>query len=294
MAMERIKRALELAREERARAARERGEPAVPLGTGLVTSGIDTSVRDGAEDTAGIEPPPAREPSKPLRSIEVNLESLREAHLLRPGMVGQAAHAFRLLRTQVVQRMRQRGWNALGVISPTPDDGKTFTAINLAIAIAADVDASALLVDLDLRAPRIHKRFGFKPEVGIDDCLRREASIADALVRVEGYSGLLLLPVRRPVEHSSELITSIYAQQLFEDLKKRYPDRTVVFDLPPVLATDDALAFLPQCDAALMVVGDGRTNREDLKRAMELLRETPVLGTVLNGSKSERSAEYAY
>jgi Mrp family chromosome partitioning ATPase len=96
------------------------------------------------------------------------------------------------------------------------------------------------------------------------------------------------------VEHSSELISGAGARALFREIKERYANRIVIYDLPPVLATDDAISFLPQVDAALMVVGDGRTHREDLLRCLELLRDTPILGTVLNGSRRERSAEYAY
>jgi protein-tyrosine kinase len=228
------------------------------------------------------------------RTVPVSEQVLLESRLLLPGMVGDAAHGFRLLRTQVLQRMQARGWNTLAVLSAGPDEGKTFTAINLAIAIAAHRDSTALLVDLDLRFPRLHRRFGFLPAIGIEDCLRGEAQLAEALVALEGFPGLMLLPARGPVAHSSELISGAGARMLFRSIKERYPNRIVIYDLPPVLATDDAISFLPQVDAGLMVIGDGRTHREDLARCLEMLRATPILGTVLNGSRRERSAEYAY
>jgi Mrp family chromosome partitioning ATPase len=228
------------------------------------------------------------------RTLGVSEKTLQESRLLLPGMVGDASHGFRLLRTQVLQRMRQRGWNTLAILSPGPDEGKTFTAINLAIAIAADPDSTVLLVDLDLRFPRLYRRFGFLPTVGVEDCLRGEAQLSEAIVAIDGYPGMMVLPARGPVEHSSELISSSQARAFFRAIKERYPNRIIVFDLPPLLATDDALSFLPQVDAALMVIGEGRTHREDLLRCLELLRDTPVLGTVLNGSRGERSAEYAY
>jgi Mrp family chromosome partitioning ATPase len=193
-----------------------------------------------------------------------------------------------------LQRLQQRGWNTLAVLSPGPDEGKTFTAINLAIAIAAQPDSTALLVDLDLRFPRHYRRLGFLPKVGIEDCLRGDAELSEAIVAVEGYPGLMLLPARGPVEHSSELIGGASARTLFREIKGRYANRIVIYDLPPVLATDDALSFIPQVDAVLLVVGEGRTRREDLLRCLELLRDTPIVGTVLNGSRRERSAEYAY
>jgi Mrp family chromosome partitioning ATPase len=283
--VERIKRAMELARQER--------ENAVQAAPGSL-------LRETIPGPEAIKPAPVA-PATPdgeqgdvSRIIGVSERTLQESRLLLPGMVGDAAHGFRLLRTQVLQRMRQRGWNSLAVLSPGPDEGKTFTAINLAIAIAADPDSTALLVDLDLRFPRLYRRFGFLPTVGVEDCLRGEAALSDAIVAVEGYPGMMLLPARGAVEHSSELISGAGARTFFRAIKDRYPNRIVIYDLPPVLATDDALSFVPQVDAALMVIGEGRTHREDLLRCLELLRDTPVLGTVLNGSRRERSAEYAY
>jgi Mrp family chromosome partitioning ATPase len=287
--VERIKRALELARQERESATAGTTAEARPDETSAAASEVPVPASSAASVASA-----AGAASDAQRTIAVNEHTLQEARLLLPGMVGDASHGFRILRTQVLQRMLKRGWNTLAVLSPGPDEGKTFTAINLAIAIAAHRDSTALLVDLDLRFPRIHRRLGFLPAVGIEDCLRGEAQLPDALVAVEGYPGLMLLPARGQVEHSSELISSASARALFRKIKDRYTNRIVIYDLPPVLATDDAISFMPQVDAALMVVGDGRTRREDLLRCLELLRGTPILGTVLNGSRSERSAEYAY
>jgi protein-tyrosine kinase len=274
--LERIKRALELAKAER--------EQAIKSG----------SAAAGRARLQAPAPVPASEPELRYRTIPLNEPSLREANLLLPGMAGQAAHSFKMLRTQVMRRLRQHGWNSLAVMSAAPDEGKTFTAINLAIAVAADHDARVLLVDLDLRAPRLYRRFGFEPTVGVEDCLRGEAKLEDAMMNLEGYPGLLLLPARQAVEHSSELITSLRAREIFRDIKQRDTSRIVIFDLPPVLGSDDALAFAPQVDAALVVVGDNVTKREELERCFELMRDIPVLGTVLNGSRTERSAAYAY
>jgi protein-tyrosine kinase len=207
---------------------------------------------------------------------------------------GQAGPAFKMLRTQVLQRLHQRGWNTLAVISPTPDDGKTFTAINLAIAIAGDTHHTALLVDFDLRNPSVHQRFGIQPDVGVEQCLRGEAAVFDALQSPQGYNKLLLLPARAPVSNSSDLLCSEHARRIVRELKDDSPNRIVLFDLPPVLGADDALAFAPQIDAALVVVGEEHTRREDLLRCFEILREIPIIGTVLNGSRTDASRAYAY
>jgi len=207
---------------------------------------------------------------------------------------GPAGPAFKMLRTQVLQRLRQHGWNTLAVISPSPKDGKTFTAINLAIAIAGDTNHTTLLVDFDLRNPSVHQRFGIRPEVGVEQCLRGEAAVAEALINPQGFPKLLLLPAREPVSDSSNLLSSERTRQLIRELKERYPNRVVLFDLPPVLGADDALAFAPQVDAALVVVGEEHTRREDLLRCFEIMRNIPVIGTVLNGSRTDASFAYAY
>jgi len=278
--MERIKRALERAKAER--------ESVLGQTTPVVAS--------AAPALAAVEThaaPPGAMATR-TRTQPINLALMREGGLLLPGMVGAAAHSFKMLRTQVMQRMKSRGWNTLAVMSAAPDEGKTFVATNLAIAIAADPDSTALLVDLDLRAPRLHRRFGFEPDAGVEDCLRGEAELAAALVNPEGYSDLLLLPARGPVEHSSELLASSRARSLIREVKERYTNRVVIYDLPPMLGSDDALTFAPQVDAVLVVVGDERTKREELLRCFELIREIPVVGTVLNGSRRERSSAYAY
>jgi Mrp family chromosome partitioning ATPase len=204
------------------------------------------------------------------------------------------AAAYKMLRTRVLQKMHEHGWNTLAIMSPTPEDGKTFTAINLAIAIASDTTHTTLLVDFDLRKPSVARRFGFEPEYGVDDCLHGRIGIAGALVAPSGYDKLVLLPARQPQQRSSELLTSERAVKLVKEIKDRYSNRIVLFDLPPVLGADDALAFTPLVDCALMVVGASHTRRDDLARSLEIMHKIPIIGTVLNGSRTERSAGYIY
>jgi protein-tyrosine kinase len=258
--------------------------------------------RDGKLIGAIAPPPEPPAPANTLdtlivahsRVVSVEPAVLRANRIMAPDASGPAGHSFKMLRTQVLQRLRQRGWNTLAVISPTPKDGKTFTAINLAIAIAGDTNHTTLLVDFDLRNPSVHKRFGIDPEISVDQCLRGEASVASALINPLGYSKLLLLPARSPVSNSSDLLSSDYTRRAIREIKERYPNRVVLFDLPPVLGADDALAFAPQVDAALVVVGEERTRREDLQRCFEIMRDIPIIGTVLNGSRTDASLAYAY
>jgi Mrp family chromosome partitioning ATPase len=277
--MERLKKALELARAERDRrrftAAATSGDPSVAAANAPVNT----------QDTVVLSR---------TRVVALELSVLRANGVMPADASGPAGHAFKMLRTQVLQRLRSRGWNTLAVLSPTPKDGKTFTAINLAIAIAGDTNHSTLLVDLDLRNPNVHKRFGIQPEIGVEQCLRGEAAVSEALINPQGYPKLVLLPAREPVSNSSDLLSSERTRSVIREVKERYPNRVVLFDLPPVLGADDALAFAPQVDAALVVVGEEHTRREDLLRCFEILRDIPVIGTVLNGSRTDASLAYAY
>src|SRR5262249_44780487 len=156
-------------------------------------------------------------------------------------------------------------------------------------------NVTSLLVDLDMRRASIHQRFGIEPRFGVAECLQGQVDLSQVLVHPEGYERLLIMPGSpRPVQNSSELLCSEHAQAVFKDIKTRYHNRIVLYDLPPVLGADDALSFMPQVDAALVVVGDGKTNREDLLRLFELLRNVPVIGTVLNGSRGDPARAYAY
>jgi protein-tyrosine kinase len=207
---------------------------------------------------------------------------LEKQHILPPGAGGTFGAPYKLLRTQVLQRLDQMRANTLAVMSATTGGGNTLTAINLAIAVAAELGRTALLVDLNLRNPGVHTRMGFEPVLGVEDCLTGGKSLQEVIVRVSGYERLAVLPARSAVDQSSELLSSDAATQLIRELRGRYENRVLIFDLPPVLASDDALAFSRAVQAGLLVVSDGRTQRTELEKTMRLLGELPIVGTVLN------------
>jgi protein-tyrosine kinase len=226
------------------------------------------------------------------RVVEVHPAVLERERILPPGAGGPNGGAYKMLRTQVLRRLDELNANSLAVIGSAAGTGKTLTALNLAIAIAADLDRTALLVDLDLRKPSVHRKLGIDCRVGIDDCLRRGQPLKDAMLRLVGYERLVILPARERCEDSSELLASQRTQECIREMRLRYKDRILIFDLPPVLQADDALAFSRHVQAALLVVGEGRTQRADVSRTIELLRSLPILGTVLNGTRESIDGYY--
>lgn len=202
-----------------------------------------------------------------------------------------ATRAFKMLRTQVLQRLTMNGWNALAITSPGPNQGKTLTAVNLAVALAREVSHTVLLVDVDFTRPAVHRYFNHTPEHGIVDYLLHDVPLNRILFN-PGFDRLVVLPATGSLGSSSELLGSPKMRTLVEELKSRYPERIVLFDLPPVLSVDDALAFAPYVDAALLVVEENSTRRDELLRAVDLLQSTRLLGTVLNKSSQPISAAY--
>ena len=218
-------------------------------------------------------------------------EALRQRRVVFPDEQSLAGDAYRMLRTQLLQRVRQRGSRVIGIASPADGDGKTLTAVNLALALAAEPNQTILLVDMDLRRPSVAKLLGIPEPRGVESVLRGEIGVDEALWRPEGRDRLAVLPSAALEGSSSELLAGERTRAFLLEIRSRYADRLVILDLPPVLLTDDVLTLAPSLDGVLLVIAEQRTRREDLQRAQSLLADVPQLGTVLNrATRSERRA----
>jgi Mrp family chromosome partitioning ATPase len=224
--------------------------------------------------------------------VQFTEEARDNARILPPGAAGSHGAPYKMLRTQVLRRLDQLGANTLGVMSAQAAEGKTLTAINLAIAIAADPARTVLLVDFDLRNPNVAQRFGHHPSVGVEDCLRQRRPVQEAMFKVSGYERLTILPARERTEYSSELLMSPSTADVVAEMRARYANRIIIFDVPPVLLADDALAFARYMQAGLLVIGEGKARRDDVTRTFQLLHDLPFVGTVLNGSREPQRTSY--
>jgi Mrp family chromosome partitioning ATPase len=209
-----------------------------------------------------------------------------ERNKIMPALEDKAAiTAYKVLRTRVLQRLRANNWRTFIVTATDSGEGKTLTASNLAMSIARDVNQSVFLVDLDLQRPSIAKYFGLDVKMGIGEYLKGEADIEDILYRPEGMERIVIVPSSGPVENASELIGSPRMKEFMRWLGERTTPPLAIFDMPPVLACDDVLAFLPSVDAVLFVVAEEGAERNRLARALDMLGEFNLLGAVLNKSK---------
>ncbi len=227
------------------------------------------------------------------RTVRLSQDELREKRIITEYEQGDFADAYKILRTRVLHVMRANGWNALGVTSCGPNEGKTLTAINLSIGLAMEENQTVLLVDMDLRRPSVHTAFGIRQSKGLSDCLVEDIPLQSVLVH-PGISRLVVLPSTRPLYKSSEMVSSPRMVKLVQEIKTRYPSRLVVFDMPPILASDDVIAFSPYIDAVLLVVEAGKTQIEELGRATELLKKVNLIGSVLNKSTEAVPGAYYY
>lgn len=223
--------------------------------------------------------------------VKLDLNHLDKNRIIALNERDPRTSIFDSLRTQVIQKMEENNWRTLAIISPTPGCGKTSIAINLAISIAEQPQKTAILVDFDLRRPRVASYLGLKVEKSMNDFLQDNAELQDILVN-PSVPRLVVLPTNRPVNKSSEMLASSKISNLIKELKGRYDSRIVIIDLPPMLNSDDAMVVLQQVDCALMVVGNGLVNEADINESMRLLAKTNLLGIVINKAEDVQVRDY--
>jgi capsular exopolysaccharide synthesis family protein len=266
--MERIKQAIELARKARGGAGLMAGR-SVPS-VGAVAPGGNGSLLGPINYTT-------------TRTFQVAPKVLREHRVVAGFEPCDFTEAFKILATRVSLLMRENGWRTLGVTSADTNEGKSLVAVNLAISLAMEHQQTALLVDADLRQPAVREYFGLPAGPGLCDHLVNRTPIEELFVN-PGIDRFVLLPGGAPHLHSAEMLGSQHMARLVTELRDRYPSRTIVFDLPPLLGAADVLAFGPHIEAVLLVVEEGKTARDHVRRAAELLRPAHLIGTVLNKS----------
>lgn len=242
-------------------------------------AGGASGVKSGTPILSKVPPPIVYSKT---RVIEVSEDLLRRQRIVAAFDHGPFVEGYKLLRTQVLHRLRENGWNMLGITSPNEREGKTLTAVNLGVSLAMETNQTVLLVDADLRKPGIHQLFGIDRAKGLADVLLDELPVEDTLIH-PNIGRFVLLPGGRAVPRSAETLTSPRMAALVEELKHRYQSRIVLFDLPPVLTSADVLAFGPFLDALLLVTSEGMTSRHDIEDSIVRLKgAVPILGTVLN------------
>ena len=218
---------------------------------------------------------------KQTRVVHLNPQHLERNRIISFSKSDARTISFDRLRTQVLRTMRDYGWRTLAITSPTGGCGKTTVALNLALSIAHQTEQTVLLADFDLRDPQIAEYLGLPEAASLVDYLNGDIPLSQVFVN-PGIPRLTLLPNHKAVLNATETLMTKKMQNMVVDIRNRYESRMVIFDLPPLLTTDDALAFLPQVDCVLLVVASGQTSKSEVKDSVRLLQNNYVLGSVLN------------
>ena len=256
-----------------------------------------TTMATGAE-TSGLEIPApaptssAASPAQPgqlgispvylkSRAVRLSADTLEDNRCVAFSGDATEIEQFRLIRTQILQRTEGRGGVTVMVTSALPREGKTLIAVNLALTFAKECNQTALLVDCDLRQQAVHTTLGFSGAQGLVDYLVHDCPIPDLMVW-PGIEKLTVISGGRTLTGSTELLGCPRMRDLVADLKRRYPERYVFFDVPSLLTSADPLTFAPLVDFIVLVVRAGKTAVPDINRALRMLPREKILGLVLN------------
>lgn len=274
-------------------------EPAIPEAS-LIKKVVE---RAAAQPAATQVPPPA-----PIaegignHQITISNHKLKQMGMISiDGERSQIAEEYRLIKRPLLMNAFGQGaapvrnGNMIMVTSSLPGEGKTFCSINLAISIAMEFDRTVLLVDADVAKPSVLRYLGVKAERGLLDVLRDEKlNIGDVLIKTN-VENLSILPAGRTYKQATELLASEAMTSLIREIANRYPDRIVIFDSPPLLATSEASVLASHMGQIVMVIEAEKTPQEAVKEAIARIETVcDVIGTVLNKATPILGTDYYY
>ena len=237
------------------------------------------------------------ESSKPVyadsRAVKLNNGHLDSERCFTPELDIPDIENYKIIRTKIQQQAKLKGWNTFMITSTLPGEGKTHTAVNLAMVFAKAYNQTVLLVDCDLRRQCIHERMGFASKTNIVDHLIDDVPMNDIIVW-PGIERLTVISGDRTIADSTEILGSAKMKTLVEDMKLRYKDRCLLFDVPPLLSGADAISFAALVDGIIVVVEARRTSMRDLESAVAMIPEDKFLGFILNKEKISNKKKYGY
>jgi protein-tyrosine kinase len=253
----------------------------------------DVEVESGKEDTAGRQKISSTDPPNP-DTVKI-LGRLRERGMLVPGskLSGENKNEYRRIKRPLLSNafgktapLVDHG-NLIMVTSSVTGEGKTYMAVNLALAVAQERDHTVLLVDCDVTKQGASRLLGVeKRRPDFTDLLASEtSSVADALLRTD-VPGLVLLPAGRPHEFITEMIASQRMARLVKELGSRYSDRLLIFDAPPLLATPETQVLAGLVGQVVFVIEAGKTPHSIVEEALQMIPKEKAIGLVLNKSES--------
>ena len=275
--------------------------PQAPLKP-MVAETATVEVKDAAKSSEVPLTTPQAQSAAMSRTVHIDLAMLAAKGMVTPDQPRTAiAEEFRVIKRPLLRNATDTGparitnANLIMVTSAMPGEGKTFSAINLAISMAMELDYTVLLVDADVSRPSVFRQLGLPPERGLMDVLAGDVTdLSDVLLRTN-IEKLSILPAGMPHQRATELLASENMNRLLKQIASRYSDRIVVFDSPPLLVTTESRVLATHMGQVVLVVESERTTHSSVKQALATIESCPIKLMMLNKSRhSGPGAYYGY
>ena len=281
----------------------------------LRQAGVDvTPAHVGSPPISFVVPPPVPrvaeapqvKPAAPViqsRRVEIDFDALTLGGIVSPlAPRSQIADQYRVIKRPLIANAMGRGasiidnGNLIMVTSALPGEGKSFTAINLAMSIATELDNTVMLVDADVARPSVMKVLGLPAGPGLLDLVQDETLELSSVLLKTNIEKLTILPSGTPHDRATELLASDAMVRLLDDIAKRYSDRIIIFDSPPLLLTTESRVLASHMGQIVVVVRAGHTLQADVKQALSNIEGCPVKLMLLNQATSlfKNYATYGY
>ena len=256
---------------------------------------VPQRLRDEAADDA------LRLPAAVSRRVEIDLDALSAAGIVSPNAPrSQIADQFRVIKRPLIRNAMGKGasvianGNLIMVTSALAGEGKSFTAINLALSIATELDNTVMLVDADVARPSILRVLGLPPSPGLLDLVLDESRDMASVLLKTNIDKLSILPSGLQHQRATELLASDAMIRMLGTMAARYPDRIIIFDSPPILLTTEARVLATHMGQIVMVVRAESTLQSDVQHALAHIEACPVKMLVLNQARTATKGSYGY
>ena len=235
------------------------------------------------------------------RRVELDLEALAAAGIVSPHAPrSQIADQYRVIKRPLIRNAMGKGasliahGNLIMVTSALAGEGKTFTAINLAMSMATELDYTVMLVDADVPRPSVMKVLGLPEGPGLLDLVLGESRDMSSMLLKTNIDKLTILPIGTPHARATELLASDAMIRLLDEMANRYPDRIIIFDSPPLLLTTEARVLASHMGQVVVVVQAGRTLQSEVRQALATIEACPVKLMLLNQARTGSKGGYGY
>jgi exopolysaccharide/PEP-CTERM locus tyrosine autokinase len=290
--------ALRLEQLRHAGACKPAAKPVAPtVGTEATVASPLESTKDVATETKWVDKPSAGK----SRRVEINPETLAAAGIVSPQAPrSQIADQFRVIKRPLIKNAMGKGasvianGNLIMVTSSVQGEGKTFTAINLAMSMATELDTTVMLVDADVARPSVMKMLGLPPSPGLLDLVLDETKSLSGMLLKTNIAKLTILPSGTPHSRATELLASDAMVRLVEDISARYSDRIIVFDSPPLLMTTESRVLATHMGQIVFVVHAEKTLQSEVRQALATIESCPVKLMLLNKASALFKGGYGY